>query len=51
MEFAEVRHLLHTFLLEMAFEAGKMDVIRNGMTADELRDFLEDERSVNSSDR
>lgn len=41
-DFAEVRHLLHVFLLEIAFEAGKTDVIRNGMTADELKDFLED---------
>ena len=42
MDFAEVRHLLHTFLLEMAFEAGRIDVIRNGMTPEELKDFLED---------
>ncbi len=40
--FAEVRHLLHIFLMEAAFDAGKTDVLRNSLTPDELRDFLED---------
>lgn len=42
VKFAEVRHLLHIFLMEMAFEAGKTDVLRNNLTPDELKDFLED---------
>jgi len=46
MDFAEVRHLLHVFLLEMAFEAGVSDVYRANMSPDELRDFLNDNPNV-----